>query len=293
MIVLTGATGNIGSKLTTKLLDAGMPVRLYVHHAEKAAAFAARGAEIVEGDIKDAASMAAAFAGADVVFTLIPGDWSSQDFGALQDTIGFAIIDAIRASGVKKVLNISSLGGHTDKGTGVVAGLARQETRLAALRGVDVLTLRPSYFMENLLGSIGMIKTMGINGSAIRDDVPMPIVATQDIADVAFAAITNFTTQGYAVQPLHGARDYTMNEITRILGTAIGKPDLPYVTFPAADAIAGFMQMGTSQSVATLYIELMLAINDGILGFDARTPESTTPTTIEQFSQIFAAVYNA
>ena len=101
-----------------------------------------------------------------------------------------------------------------------MADLARQEKRLNALEGVNVLHLRPAYFLENLLGNIGMIKGMGINGSAIKGDIAFPLVATKDIVEVATTRLLALDFSGKSVLPVLGAKDYTMNEVTKTLGAA-------------------------------------------------------------------------
>ena len=293
MYTITGATGRVGGATAELLLKAGKKVRAVVRHPEKAAHLVELGAELAVGDLHDAEFLTAAFTGADAILTMIPGDYGAADFGAHQDDIGNATITAIKNSGVKNVVNVSSCGGHTEEMTGVVAGLARQEVRLNALEGVNVLHLRPTYFMENTMGSIGMIKGMGIAGSAIAGDKPMAVIAFHDIAVVAFEKLTAFTTTGKAVVPLLGPKHYTMAEFTSILGAAIGKPELPYVQFPAEDTVSAMMGMGMGESASRNMVELMLGINAGTFDHEVRDANSTTPTTAEEFAKGFAAAFNA
>lgn len=292
MITILGATGNVGSKTAEILLKQGKQVRLIARHEDKLKHFSDLGAEIAVGDSKDAVFLTKAFRGSDVVLTMIPGDFSSPDIGAHQNELGNAQIQAIKDSGIKKVVFISSVGGHTEEKTGIVAGLARQEVRLNALEGVDVKILRPTYFMENLLGNIGMIKNMGFNGSAIDGSLPMPLIATQDIAAVAAEYLSEPSFKDKSVRALLGPRNYTMTEITSILGNAIGRPDLKYVQFPYADAKAGMVAAGLSESLAESYIGLMEGINEGVFNLEIRNSETSTPTTVEEFSNTFAYVYN-
>ncbi|MBL0175627.1 MAG: NAD(P)H-binding protein [Ignavibacteria bacterium] len=291
MFVITGATGRVGGQTATMLLKAGKKVRAVVRHPEKAARLAELGAELAVGDMHDAAFLGTAFAGADAVLVMIPGDYLAVDFAAHQDDIGIAVTTAITSSGVKNVVNISSCGGHTEEMTGVVAGLARQEARLNALDGVNVLHLRPTYFMENTMGSIGMIKSMGIMGSAIAADKPMALIAVKDIAQIAFEKMVTFTTRGKVVLPLLGPKHYTMAEFTAVLGAAIGKPELPYVQFPPADTIGAMMGMGLSESAARGMVTLMEGINAGVFDHETRDADSSTPTTAEEFATMFAQVF--
>src|ERR1700690_4353349 len=116
---------------------------------------------------------------------MIPPNYTASNFRAYQNSIGVSIAEAIGKSGVKYIVNLSSQGAHLPEKTGPIKGLRDQEERLNKLRGVNSLHLRPTYFMENLLVNIEMIRNMNIMGSAIRGDLKFPIIATKDIAQFA------------------------------------------------------------------------------------------------------------
>lgn len=285
IITIIGASGRVGSQTVHHLSGKGYTLRLVSRNADKLQQFRnLPGVEIHAGSAKDAAFLSSVMKGSDVVLTMMPADFGVNDVPKHQDELGLATIEAIRNSGVKKILNLSSVGGHTEEKTGIVAGLARQEQRLNALEGVDVLHLRPSYFMENLMNNIGMIKGMNINGSAIAGDHPFPIIATADIARVAAEKLEKADWSGKTVQPLLGPKDYTMNEVTAALAMAIGKPNLPYINFPYDQAREGMKQAGLNDSFAEGYIGLSRGINEGIFNTEKRDARSTTPTTIETFA---------
>jgi uncharacterized protein YbjT (DUF2867 family) len=294
MIVVTGATGNIGKKVSEQLLAEGQQVRAIARGRERLADLAAKGAEVLAGSIEDAAFLAKAFAGAEAVLTMIPTHLQAQDILAYQVRVGEAITRGIQDSGVKYVVDISSIGAHTEVGTGIVAGLARQEKRLDALPGVNVLHLRPGYFMENLLVNAQMVKSMGILGSPARPDVKIHIIATADVARFAADRLKKKDFSGKGVQELLGPRDMDMREVTAILGKAIGKPDLPYVQFSYEDAAKAMVGMGLSPSVAESYVAFNRNFNEGSdFRTKGRDAKSTTPTTLETFAPAFAAAYRA
>jgi uncharacterized protein YbjT (DUF2867 family) len=180
MIAVMGASGNTGKVVAEELLGRGMKVRAIGRDAGKLQALAARGAETAVGDGSDQGFLARAFAGAESAYTLIPPDFRAQDFRAHQDRIGEATAAALRQSGVKRVVLLSSVGADLPAGTGPIAGLYAQEKRLAGL-GVDVLSLRAGYFFENLHASLPVIRHQGVNGSAISPDVKLSMIATRDI----------------------------------------------------------------------------------------------------------------
>ena len=292
MYVIMGATGNIGSKLANILLDKGEKVKVIGRSAGRLKPFVDKGAEAAVGDVSDVGFLTNVFKGADAVFALIPPAYTANNFRAYYNEIGANIGKSIQESGVKHVLFLSSHGAHLPEKTGPIKGLYDVEQRLNNLDDVNILYLRPTYFMENLLASIGMIKNMGINGSAIKGDVKFAMIATKDIASVAAEHLLKRDFSGKTVHELLGERDISMAEVTKVFGEKIGKPDLEYVQFSAEDEKKGMMDFGLSDDASDQMVELSQAINDGIIAVDQpRTAENTTDTSIEEFADLFAQVY--
>lgn len=294
MITVLGATGHTGRRIATALLDAKEEVRAFGRSKERMKDLAARGAEIVVGDVADAQALLRAFRGAHAVYALVPSDTKSPGLRQSQDRTGAAIAEAVRGSGVGKLVFLSSLGAELPSGTGPIAGLHAQEQKLRALDGVDVLALRPTYFFENHLSTLDLIRGQGINGGAIAPDVAFPMIATRDIADAAVEALRRRDWTGFTVRELLGPRDLTMREATRILGARLGKPDLPYVQFPEADFIGAMVGMGVAKDAAEQYAEMSRAINEGkVRSVEGRGPTNTTRTTFEEFVAQFEDAHAA
>jgi len=292
MIVITGATGKTGSAIAEALLAKGQKLRVIGRDGLKLKGFTAKGAEEAVGDVGDTAFLTRAFTGADAVYALIPPNLGVPDFRAYQKKIGESIIAAIKGSGVKYVVHLSSQGAHLPDRTGPIAGLHDQEERLNRLDGVNVLHLRPTYFMENLLMNIDLIKKMNIMGSAIRGDVKFAMIATKDIAAYAAERLAKRDFSGKAVADLLGQRDLSLDEAAAVIGKKLGKPDLKYVAFPYEDAEKGMVAMGLTPDLSRIYVEMARALNDGLFAVNIpRTRENTTPTSIEEFAGIFAKIY--
>jgi uncharacterized protein YbjT (DUF2867 family) len=294
-IVVMGASGNIGGKVTDLLLGGGHSVRAIGRSAEKLAGARARGAEILVGDASRADFLSRAFAGADAAFTLQPSNPAAGDLLAEQDRDGEAIVTAAASSGLPHLVAVSSIGADVPAGTGPIAGLHRQEQRLKRLTGTSVLVLRPGYFFENFLHVLPLIRHQGINGGGAAAATTIPMIATRDIAAVAARALAARDWTGFELQELPGPRDLSFAEATRILGAAIGKPDLAYVQFPYADYSVALQQAGLSKSVADLYAEMEKAFDDGLVkALGGRTAATTAPTTFEQFAgEVLAPAYAA
>jgi uncharacterized protein YbjT (DUF2867 family) len=253
-----------------------------------------RGAEAAIGDLSDTAFLTEAFTGAEAVFAMIPPNYIAADFRAYQNEIGASIANAITESGVRYVVNLSSQGADLASGTGPILGLHDQEERLNWLTGVNVLHLRPTYFMENLLMNIPLINEKGSSGSAVRGDRKFAMIATRDIAARVAEHLARRDFTGKVVEDLLGERDLSLDEAIGIIGKRIGWSDLKYVQFPAADAERGMVASGLSPDVSRLFIEMSTALNEGRFAVGRpRTARNTTPTTIEEFAETFAAAFEA
>ena len=291
---ITGATGNIGKKITENLLDAGYKVRAVARGADKLQTLVDKGAEAFSGSMEDTEFLTRAYQGSDAVFAMTPPDYQSNDFRAFQNDIAKSHVSAIKGADVRNLVALSSVGAHLTEGAGVVQGLYDFEQHLKELQDVNVLVLRPAYFMENIFMQIDVIKNMGITGSPLAPDVSQPVVATKDIATVATQRLSDLTFKGHSIEYILGQRDLSYTDITRVIGKAIGKQDLNYAQFPYEDAHKAMVDMGMTDNVAGLLVDLARAINDGsILSHYARTAENTSETSIEEFAQEFAAAYAA
>ncbi|HTP49169.1 MAG TPA: NAD(P)H-binding protein [Anaeromyxobacteraceae bacterium] len=291
---ILGATGHVGGLAASKLLDKGKKVRVVGRNAGKLKALGDRGAEVAIADVQDAKALAKAFAGADAAFVLVPPNFQTPSFRTYQRNVVSALAASLEAAGIGNVITLSSVGADRPDQNGPVAGLYEMEQRLNRLAG-NVLHLRPGFFMENNLMSIGMVKGMGMLGSATRGDVALPMIATRDIGEVVARRLAAGDFSGKQVQDLLGARDVTMSEVASALGKAIGRADLKYVQFPYEDARKGLVQMGVPEEMAGLYVELSKGFNEGaVKATQARSAMTTTPTTIETFAeQVFAPAYRA
>ncbi len=284
MFVIIGATGNIGRAIAESLLSQGQPVRVIGRDPAKWQPRVDRGAESAVGSREDAAFVKDAPAGATAVFAMLPPVYVSDDPRATQAKLGEGIAAAIADNKVAHVVHLSSLGADLSEGTGPVLSVHDQEARLDAIEGLNVLHLRPTYFMENLLHGVGLIQGAGFYGTPLRADLKFPLIATRDIAAVAAEELLRRDFKGSSVRVLLGPADHSNAEITRLIGAAIGKPELAYVQFPYDQAVEGMVQAGLSRPVAEGMVDLNRTMNEerGIIA-QARDERSTTPTTIEQF----------
>jgi len=292
-IVICGATGHVGSKIAETLLGAGETIRVVGRERVRLGPLAGKGAEPFPGDMRDGAFLKKAFDGARAAFVMIPPKLDAQNVRAYQDEVAEALSSALSKAQVPRVATLSSIGAHHPEGTGLIRGLHALESKLDRRKEGAVVHLRAGYFMENHLWNIPLIRSQGICGSPVRSDVPIPMVATKDIAGVAVRVLLDDKVAGHMVRYVLGPRDLTMAEATGILGQAIGNPGLKYVQFPEGEARKAFIAMGMSGSAADAMLEMERAFNEGrIRPTQTRSTENATPTTLEEFSKtVFVRAY--
>ncbi len=293
MYTVLGATGNIGSVIAKALLEKGEKVRVVGRHAGTLQQFAQKGAEAVVADVTDVDALAKSFSDARAAFLMIPPNMASPDYRADQERLSDSISAAVKASGLQYAVNLSSIAAHAPAGTGPIAGLHSSENKLNAIDKLNVLHLRPAYFMENHLGGLSMIQMMGIYGGALKADLQIPMIATRDIGAYAADRLLKLDFNGKQTRELLGERDLTMNDVVAVMSKSLNKPDLRYVQFPYDQVEQVLLQMGAPAKTAALFIEMFQGFNNGnCVGLEPRSAANTTPTTIESFiKDVFAPAY--
>lgn len=293
--VVCGASGRVGSRVAHELLANGHEVRVVGRHPDRLGDLAARGADVRAGSLRDAGFLSEVMRGADAAFVLSPVDVTQQDVNAAQWEFVQATATAVKNSRIRHVVALSSWGAELTESVGGIIGCHWLEQSLDQVDGLNAVHLRPVWFMENFLWNIGLIKAVGINGLAIAPEVSFPTIATSDIAAVAVDYLHTLSFEGRTIRYLNGARDYTMQEVTRAIGETIGRPDLGYVQLPDGIARKGMIDSGgLTPDAARLALEINHGINSGTVHAEPRSTHNSTPTTLEDFMRTtFAPTFHA
>jgi uncharacterized protein YbjT (DUF2867 family) len=292
--VITGSAGHISKPLTMLLLAAGHEVTVIGRNAEHLKELTSKGAKAAIGSIEDLDFLKQAFAGADAIYTMVPPTFNVTDWKAHIGQVGKNYADAIQANNIKYVVNLSSYGAHRPDGCGPVSGLYRAENALNTLTDVNIKHLRPGYFFNNFLGNIDMVKHMNIIGSNFGgNDFKLVLADPNDIAAAAAEELLKLDFKGRSVRYITSDERST-TDIAAILGKAVNKPDLPWITFTNEQALAGLQQAGLPEEIAMNYAEMGAGLQSGIMSEDYWKNRPTTfgKTKLEDFAQTFAAVYN-
>lgn len=289
--VITGSLGHISRPIVEKLVSAGHAVTVITSSEERKAAIEALGAKAAAGSVLDRDFLVRVFTGADAVYTMVPPYLGAADWKKHIAGVGENYAYALQAAGVKKVVNLSSVGAHMPEHCGPVSGLYYVEKALNEVPGLDVLHLRPAFFFYNLLANVGMVKHMGIIGGNYGESTRMVFVEPADIAEVAAGKLLQPDFTGNPVLYIYSDA-LPVQEVAAELGKAIDKPELPWINFSDEDTRAGMLQAGLSEEVARNYVEMGAAVRSGEMLADFHRQGAVQgKTRLADFARVFAQVY--
>lgn len=290
--VVTGAAGHVSKPLTELLLEKGHDVTVVGRNRKNLEGLIKLGAKAATGDLGDVPFLTETFKEADGLYLMLPPMWDSDD--QKKQSIQYAqnFSTAIRATGVKNVLFLSSYGAHRLHDAGAISGCGLAEGVLNELDAVNVLSLRAGYFYSNLLLSLDLVKTSGHMGNMFAiPDGTFTVVDTDDIARFAARALDMLNFKGhshaYVISDLTGT-----DEIAALIGKEIGVPDLCWVKSPAADIKRALLSFGFTEGAANSYVEMFATLDTGLLFEDIqKTRPKIAGTSIEDFARTWAAAY--
>jgi uncharacterized protein YbjT (DUF2867 family) len=290
--VITGAAGNISKPLSEILLSRGHNVTVIGRKEENLKELTAKGASAAIGTLEDEKFLTDSFQGADAVYVMFPPQYAALELNAyLELAKNYAA--AILESGVKHIVVLSSVGAHLPEGVGPVTGLYLAEQELNKLADVNILYLRPGYFYTNLLANIPMVKGMNIIGNNSGDAKNTIILShPADIAQAAADALEALNFKGHSVQYLV-SDERPQGDLAKVLGTAVGKPDLPWVEFTDEQSLGGMIGAGLPEVMAKKYVEMGSSMRSGKMFEDYKKhPHTKGKITLEEFAKDFANAYN-
>jgi uncharacterized protein YbjT (DUF2867 family) len=271
--LITGATGDVGSRVVQQLIQQDIRPRILTRNAEKARELFGNNAEIYAGDLAIPETIRPALRGTDALFLVTVGpEIPVRD----EDAATVA-----KEEGVGRIIKLSSL----DVEQGLAIG-AWHEKGEAALRrtGVPFTFVRPSGFMTNFLAWAHTIKTEGIVRSSTADG-RRPFIHPEDIAAVSVEALLNERYSG-RILSLTGPTSLTFGDATQIIAKAIGRT-LHYQAISDEEAGERYSRVSGSPEETAAHVALWCAIREGRLAATTDQVEQTlhrTPIPMEQWA---------
>lgn len=297
-IVITGSLGNIGKPLTKLLIANGHKVTVISSKQERISAIEALNAIPAIGSIQDADFLTQTFRGADIVYLMEAWEGIGSlfdkniDFVAEFKNIAYNYEKAVQDSGVKKIVHLSSVGAHSEKGTGSLLVHHTVENILRTLpEDVSIKFMRPAGFFTNIYRWLSMIKAQGAIIQSYGGDQKEPWVSPDDIASTVAKEMEK-PFNGRTVHYL-ASDEVSPNEIARVLGKAIGNSDLEWKVISSEELLKQMLSAGINEWIATGLVAMQKAQADGSLydDFYLNKPE-LGKVKLNDFATEFAAEYN-
>lgn len=293
--IVTGSLGNISKLLAQELVQKGHRVTVISSKPEKQKDIEAMGEVAAIGTLEDVDFLVSTFTGADAVYCMVPpNDYFdlSLDLIAYYCRIGNNYVQAIHQSGVKRVVNLSTIGAHLEKGSGILFGAHNVEKILNELSSdVAITHIRPTSFYYNLYGYVDTIKNQGFIAANYGADKIIPWVSPIDIA----AAIAEELVTPFAGRKVRyvASEELTGNETASILGAAIGNPDLKWRIITNEQMLSGLEGAGMNSQIAAGLVEMYGSLYSGLLAEDyyRHKPTVMGKVKLKDFAKEFAAVF--
>ncbi len=281
MILITGATGNVGRELVKLMARREAPIRVLVRDRSRAESIAYPGVGIVEGDLSKPETLESALTGIHKVFLLCP---SGKNMVELEAAL---IAAADKAPDVEHVVKLSALGAAADSPARFLRAHAEAE-RILAQTDLPFTILRPNHFMQNFLNYRQPIIHRG-EFYAPMGDGRISIVDTRDIAAVAAEVLTHNGHQG-KTYIITGPESLTFAEMAERLSFEVGKP-IAYVDIPPETLRDSLLHNGVDPWMADGVLELYASwkFNSAAEVTDTVHHEGKKdPITFEEFAHDYA-----
>jgi len=295
-IIVTGSLGYVGKPVAEELIAKGHSVTVISSNAGKQKDIEAMGAKAAIGTMDDADFLTETFTGADAVYCMLAlhGSFADPDNSASKiiaqaEAVTNNYVEAIERSGVKRVVYLSSIGADMKKDSGLIIIHHNAENILSKLPAdVNISFMRPSGFYKNLFAFVPSIKSQGIIAASYGGEDINIFVSDIDIAD---AIVEELESQAAGRKIRYIASDVvTCNEAADILGTAIGKPDLKWVTISDEQQLNGYKAHGMNDSLAQQFVEMNASIHKGKFYEDYNQHKPTLgKVKLKDFAKEFAA----
>lgn len=282
-ILVTGANGNVASTTISLLTGHGATVRALVRHPERAERLRAGGVEVVAGDLEKPTTLGPAFTGVDTAFVVAPASPRAPEHSS-------NALWAARQAGVRRIVRLSAFGAAHDAPTINGRLHALSDSELVASE-IPYTILKPHFFMQNLLMSVGSVKS----DSAFYLPLGQGRLAMIDIQDIAEFAAHVLTTDGHdnQIYSLTGPESISMDKVAAAASAALQR-QIAYVPVPIEAGLQAIEKMGVDEWSLNLLRDYFIAYSrnwgDKVFG-DFEAVMKKHPRGIEQFARDCAQAF--
>jgi uncharacterized protein YbjT (DUF2867 family) len=283
MFLVTGITGKVGGATADHLLAQGKAVRALVRDREKAASWATRGVELVDGDWNDALAITRALKDVEGAFVMLPAVWApSPDFKEAKGVIA-NYVEALTKTTTPRVVALSSMGANRTTGLGMITALSLLEQGFRDLMS-PVAFVRAGGFFENFLYGLQVAQGGTLPVYYNPTSRKSTMVATKDIGAEVATLMTGPAWSGRHIVELGSM--VSADEVAAQLGEVMQR-DVKAFTVPRAEWPAAFEQFGIPRGMTGPAEAMFEAINSGWMDLGVEGTEHIAGTTPAR--DVFAA----
>lgn len=282
-IAIAGATGNIGARIVQQLANSAHKLVLLSRNIEAETQLKNKNIALVNTDIANQEQVIANTKGVDALFWMVPPLIHVSCLKDLYQAVTSAGVEAVRENKIKKVVLLSAIGAGAKEHLGTVSYVGDMEKDFDTLNDVDVLALRPGYFMENFLTQKDLIVQNGIFNFPYDSEHDIPFISTDDIAGAAAKYLVDEQWSGHWKLHLMGKENLTMTQIAQLFSKHLNIT-VRYEQVSINHFENLFRSFGANEVVIEEMVELFKALGDpnGVYALP-RTFETTTATSFSQF----------
>lgn len=252
MHIITGGTGQVGSALAETLLKKGQPVTIISRSSKSAPEWKAKGVHFAVADIYDTTALHEIFQTGKSVFVLNPPADPMTNTSVQERKTAASLIEALKKTNVEKVVVASTLGAQPGKNIGDLGVLYELEQGVAKLP-YNYSVIRSAYYMSNWASSLPSVKENGELISFLPADLKIPMVAPQDIGELAAWLMTEKETP--ILNTIQAPQLYSPRDVAIAFAEVLGR-EVTVNVIPQERWIATFKSMGFSDETAMSYARM-------------------------------------
>lgn len=283
-VLVTGATGNIGSVVVQLLADSDVSVRAMTRSPESVDWSANLDVEVVKGDFMAPETLDEALTGIDKAFLLSP---NVENMAEMQSNF----VAAAERADITHLVKLSAAGADPDTSWDIARwhGRVEQEIETSA---IDHTFIRPVHYMQNLLDDAETIRSKGQFTRATPADAKINVVDTRDVARLAATTLRDDQHRGETYKPT-GPEPITFEAMAQALTEATGH-DVTFRELTPAEAKQSIVDDGGPEWLADAMVGLQVAFGDGIADLNTDDVQQVTgepPRSFATFARDHAEIF--
>lgn len=278
MHIILGGTGHVGSQVAEALLEQHEPITIVTHDPSNVDRWKGKGAEVAVADVCETTALRNVFQRGNRLFLLNPPADPSTDTDVEERKTVASITDALKESGLEKVVAQSTYGAQPGERCGDLNILYEMEQALEA-QPIPFSVVRAAYYMSNWDSALETAKNDGMVHTLFPADLQLPMVAPVDLGRVA-ARLLIEPTEDTGFHYVEGPDRYCASDVAEAFAEALGK-SVRVETIPRDQWEPMFRELGFSETAVQSYARMTAATIDQ--NFDIPASPIRGSTSLRQY----------